>query len=99
MFLGVPMGLPPLLPPPWGPPPTRGCQDLKAVARELGENMSDEELQEMIREADKASAAPRYAMGAGRAREDGNAMDMRKSWEIWRMKELDVANCARLCGS
>ena len=29
-------------------------QDLKAVARELGENMSDEELQEMIREADKA---------------------------------------------
>ena len=34
-----------------------GCldlsEDLKAVARELGENMSDEELQEMIREADK----------------------------------------------
>ena len=29
-------------------------EDLKAVARELGENMSDEELQEMIREADKA---------------------------------------------
>lgn len=28
-------------------------EDLKAVARELGENMSDEELQEMIREADK----------------------------------------------
>ena len=33
----------------------RTCfEDLKAVARELGENMSDEELQEMIREADKA---------------------------------------------
>merc|ERR1712098_551616 len=27
--------------------------DLKHVARELGENMSDEELREMIREADK----------------------------------------------
>merc|ERR1712070_1159692 len=28
-------------------------EDLKAVAKELGEMMSDEELQEMIREADK----------------------------------------------
>merc|ERR1712093_178682 len=28
-------------------------EDLKGVAKELGENMSDEELKEMIREADK----------------------------------------------
>ncbi|CAK9101052.1 unnamed protein product [Durusdinium trenchii] len=36
-----------------GPTGKISFEDLKAVARELGENMSDEELQEMIREADK----------------------------------------------
>merc|ERR1712046_293444 len=36
-----------------GPSGKISFEDLKAVAKELGEMMSDEELQEMIREADK----------------------------------------------
>eukprot|EP00933_Yihiella_yeosuensis_P060339 TRINITY_DN6284_c1_g1_i1.p2 TRINITY_DN6284_c1_g1~~TRINITY_DN6284_c1_g1_i1.p2 ORF type:complete len:167 (+),score=55.24 TRINITY_DN6284_c1_g1_i1:62-562(+) len=36
-----------------GPSGKISFDDLKAVAKELGENMSDEELEEMIREADK----------------------------------------------
>merc|ERR1740121_8527 len=36
-----------------GPSGKISFEDLKAVAKELGETMSDEELQEMIREADK----------------------------------------------
>merc|ERR1712070_699791 len=36
-----------------GPSGKISFDDLKAVAKELGEMMSDEELQEMIREADK----------------------------------------------
>mmetsp|Transcript_59663 Transcript_59663/g.167199 ORF Transcript_59663/g.167199 Transcript_59663/m.167199 type:complete len:167 (+) Transcript_59663:111-611(+) len=36
-----------------GPSGKISFDDLQAVARELGENMSDEELMEMIREADK----------------------------------------------
>merc|ERR1712032_449675 len=36
-----------------GPSGKISFEDLKAVAKELGENMSDEELNEMIREADK----------------------------------------------
>merc|ERR1712007_7756 len=36
-----------------GPTGKISFDDLKAVAKELGETMSDEELQEMIREADK----------------------------------------------
>merc|ERR1712139_679960 len=36
-----------------GPSGKISFEDLKGVAKELGENMSDEELKEMIREADK----------------------------------------------
>merc|ERR1712151_575884 len=36
-----------------GPSGKISFEDLKAVAKELGEMMSDEELQEMVREADK----------------------------------------------
>merc|ERR1712046_375531 len=36
-----------------GPSGKISFEDLRAVARELGENMSGEELMEMIREADK----------------------------------------------